>query len=354
VRFRSAPKAVETGEAPPTSDADDLRLLREAIEGLPVGVVVTEPGGRVIIRNRKATEPFGDVQADALAAEALRRVQAIAQAGIPHSESLELRGPVVRSLELQSWPLASGGTVAVVVDDSERRRLDAVRRDFVANVNHELRTPIGALGVLAEALEEEHDPTVVHRLTARIRGEVQRAHLVIEELLDFSRIDAETSVPSKDEVDLLEVATAAAERVAALADQRGVHISVEADDEAEHPTVLGSRAQLLSAVTNLVDTAVKFSDAGGSVAVAVGVVDGDATITVRDEGIGIPPKDLDREFERFYRVDGARDRRTGGTGLGLAIVRHVASNHGGAVHAESIEGAGSTFTVRIPRREVGA
>ncbi|HUP84544.1 MAG TPA: ATP-binding protein [Acidimicrobiales bacterium] len=349
MRFRNPPRGVPALPPPPTSlDAGDLQLLREALERLPVGVIVAELGGRVVLRNPKGDRPFGDVQADALAGEAVRRVQAEARRGVSQHESLELRGPVLRSLEVQALPLPSGGTVVILVDGSERRRLDAVRRDFVANVNHELRTPIGALGVLAEALAEETDAEVVHRLAARIRGEVQRAHQVIEELLDFSRVESDE--PTEDElVDLRDVVAAAAERVAAHAERRDVSIAIQG----VAAVVRGSRGQLVAAVTNLLDNAITYSDAGGVVEVAVDAPDGDdheqVEVLVTDRGIGIPAKDLDRIFERFYRVDSARDRRTGGTGLGLAIVRHAAANHGGTVDVESTEGAGSTFRVRLPR-----
>jgi two-component system sensor histidine kinase SenX3 len=350
VRFRSATRPHDDpplrDEGQVDADERELGLLRQAIFRLPIGVVVEDEDGHVVLRNATASEPFGDVQADALATEALRRVQAEARHGRACTESMELRGPVPRALELSAWPLEGGGTMAIVVDDSERRRLDAVRRDFVANVNHELRTPIGALGVLAEALADETDPHVVHRLAARIRGEVQRAHLVIEELLDFSRIEAE-ALAGAEPVDLHDVTAVAADRVAAHAEQRHVRVTVRTIDT-RSALVLGSRPQLLSAVTNLLDNAVKYSDAGAGVDVEVVVADGRVEVVVRDAGIGIPAKDLDRIFERFYRVDSARDRRTGGTGLGLAIVRHVAANHGGSVEVASTEGTGSTFTMRLP------
>lgn len=345
MKLRAArPPVASTARAPEVADLD---VLTDAIAALPVGVVVEDASGRVIASNWRAEAPFREVQADALAAAALRRLLAQARRGEPVSDVLELRSPTPRSLEMTAAPLAAGGVVAVVVDDSERRRLDAVRRDFVANVNHELRTPIGALGVLAEALADETEPAVVRRLSGRVQAEVQRAHQLIEELLDFSRVEADSDGARAD-VDLAEVVAAAIERVGPHAEQRQVSVRA-AEVIASAPVVVsGSRPQLLSAVANLLDNAVKYSDAGATVVVTVERAGGEATVEVRDDGIGIPSKDLDRVFERFYRVDAARDRRTGGTGLGLAIVRHVATNHGGTVEVSSVEGAGSTFTLRLP------
>ena len=349
MRLRGGPPAPAQPEpATGSIDTDDLAVLKDAIASLPVGVVVEDAAGRVVAGNPRAESPFGEVQADALASDALRRLLVRARQGERVSDVLELRSRTPRSLEMTADPLPSGGVVAVVVDNSERRRLDAVRRDFVANVNHELRTPVGALGVLAEALADETDLAVVRRLAGRVQAEVQRAHHLIEELLDFSRVESDSD-GAADDVDLAEVVTAAHERVAAQADQRrvGVRIATTSPGSA---TVRGSRPQLVSAVTNLLDNAVKYSDPGSVVDVAVEAApDGEAvTVVVRDQGIGIPAKDLDRVFERFYRVDAARDRRTGGTGLGLAIVRHVAANHGGRVDVSSVEGAGSTFRLWIP------
>jgi two-component system sensor histidine kinase SenX3 len=342
---REAPVAPAAEQLDNPVEAEDLAVLVDAIAALPVGVVVEDAAGRVVARNSRAEAPFREVQADALATEALRRLLARARAGERASDVLELRSPTPRSLEMTAWPLTAGGVAAVVVDDSERRRLDAIRRDFVANVNHELRTPIGALGVLAEALADETNLAVVQRLAGRVHAEVQRAHHLIEELLDFSRIEADSDGGS-DDVDVAELVATALESVAAQAERRRVLVRRAPVEGAV--VVRGSRPQLLSAITNLLDNAIKYSDERGVVDVVVAASGAGVSVTVRDEGIGIPAKDLDRVFERFYRVDASRDRRTGGTGLGLAIVRHVAANHGGTVDVSSVEGAGSTFTLRLP------
>ena len=327
---------------------EEIARLRVALDALPVGMVVCDESGREIVRSRRAVALVGDLQTDVLVARTLTELLAAARAGERQVQTLELTGPPARSVQMTAERLASGGAVAVVEDTSERSQLDAVRRDFVANVNHELRTPIGALGVLAEALAEESDVEVIHRLATRISAEVERARTLIEDLLELGRIEV-PQAERRDDVHVGDVARAAIERVVPLAGQHGVR--VEVDGCAPDVSVRGDEEQLVSAVANLLDNAVKYSDAGTSVVVECRARDEWVDIAVRDQGIGIPTKDLDRIFERFYRVDRARDRRTGGTGLGLAIVRHVAANHGGEVGVESREGEGSTFTLRLPRSQ---
>ncbi|MDQ3979532.1 MAG: ATP-binding protein [Actinomycetota bacterium] len=300
---------------------------------------------RTVASNQLARSPFGEVTGDALAGAVLSRAMAQARAGHAGSEALDLHGPQPRRLEVTASPLPDGGVVAVLVDATERRRLDAVRRDFIANVNHELRTPIGALGVLAEALSGQRDQATLDRLAGRISMEVDRARALIEDLLEFSRVEADLQ-RTREPVALADVVEMASARVSASAEQKGVHLDLP--DRAGLPTLVGDREQLVTAVANLLDNAVKYSEAGTTVRVTVSSEDEAVVIAVTDEGIGIPARDLDRIFERFYRVDAARDRRTGGTGLGLAIVRHVATNHGGTVSVRSQEGMGSTFTLRLP------
>ena len=346
-RNRSGDRRDDT--ARPQGGADDLARVVEALEGLPVGVVVEDEDGRTVASNALARSPLNDVQGDALASAVLGRVISAARAGERASETLDLHGSPARVIDIFASRLVSGGVVGVLVDTSERRRLDAVRRDFVANVNHELRTPIGALGLLAEALEEETDPAVVRRLAERISSEAERAGALIEDLLDFSRVDAADS-GTRTPVPVDAVVASATERVLAKADRHGVRLQV-GDKAGQDGIVAGDRDQLVSAVVNLIDNAVKYSDADSVVDICAAADGGWVDVVVADHGIGIPAKDVDRVFERFYRVDRARDRRTGGTGLGLAIVRHVASNHGGEVRVESHEGMGSTFTLRLPKAQ---
>jgi len=327
-----------------TAVESQLGRLVEALDCLPVGIVVTDDQGHELARNRRATSAVGDIQSDVLIVRALDELVMEGRNGSRHERTMELYGPPARSVRISVEPLPSGGAVAVVEDASLRRQLDAVRRDFVANVNHELRTPVGALGVLADALAGERDIEVVHRLAARVSTEAERARVLIEEILEFSSIEANRAAPHQP-VAVASVVDAAVERVLALSERRRVPVRVV---EAPDATVIGHRAQLTSAVVNLLDNAIKYSEPGSSVEVQVSATGSSVDIGVQDRGIGIPARDLDRIFERFYRVDRARGRGTGGSGLGLAIVRHVASNHGGEVLVESREGEGSTFTLRLP------
>jgi two-component system sensor histidine kinase SenX3 len=224
-------------------------------------------------------------------------------------------------------------------------RLEAVRRDFVANISHELKTPVGALGLLAETIAAEDDPGVTRRLAERMTGEAIRVGRIIDDLLALSRIEAEEH-PVRELVAIPDIVEEAVERIRSVADGHG--ITINAEEVGRRHTVRGDRRQLVSALANLLENACKYSDDGSTVRVA-SMADGTwVEIAVRDEGIGIPTSDLERVFERFYRVDRARSRETGGTGLGLAIVRHVAGNHRGDVRVESHEGEGSTFTLRLP------
>ena len=236
--------------------------------------------------------------------------------------------------------------VLVVIDDvTDRRRLEAVRRDFVANISHELKTPVGALGLLAETLLAEDDPTVSRRLAERMQTEAFRVGRTIDDLLALSQIEADEA-GLRDEVPVHLFIAEAVDRVRPAAEQQGITIEVVEPDP--RLVVVGDRRQLVSATYNLLDNAVKYSDRGSSVQVRARTDGRWIDLSVSDHGIGIPRRDLERVFERFYRVDRARSRETGGTGLGLAIVRHVASNHAGEVRVESLEGEGSTFTLRLP------
>jgi two-component system sensor histidine kinase SenX3 len=220
-----------------------------------------------------------------------------------------------------------------------------MRTDFVANISHELKTPVGALALLAEALIGEDESEVVTRLAEKMVSEAHRMGRTIEDLLELSRIELGES-PHREVVSVGLVAAEAVERVRHLADQR--EIAIDIVEPSRRLNAIGDRRQLVSAVANLVENGVKYSDPGCPVEVSAHTDGTWVDIVVRDHGIGIPARDLDRIFERFYRVDRARSRETGGTGLGLAIVRHVATNHGGSVSVNSQEGAGSTFTLRIP------
>jgi two-component system sensor histidine kinase SenX3 len=234
----------------------------------------------------------------------------------------------------------------MIEDITERYLVDAVRTDFVANISHELKTPVGALAVLAEALSQEDDLDIIHRLSEKMVDEAIRVGRTIDDLLELSRIEFGGEAV-KDEVDAEAIISESISRVSPLASTHAIKVAMI--ELATPLKVVGDRRQLVSAIGNLVENAVKYSEAGSAVEVTARA-DGDwVEFTVKDFGLGIPSRDLDRVFERFYRVDRARSRDTGGTGLGLAIVRHVANNHGGDVSVTSIEGEGSTFALKIPK-----
>jgi two-component system sensor histidine kinase SenX3 len=323
--------------------------LQRALEAIPQGVVLCDESGGIVYRNRTAAAFLSPRHGEALVVAAVDELLDHALAGDGRTRTLDLFGPPRRTLVVTSYPLEDDrrtvGGLVVVDDVTERRRLEAVRRDFVANISHELKTPVGALGLLAETLLDEDDPTVAHRLAERMFHEAVRVGRTIDDLLELSRIEAEESRP-REAVPVHLVVAEAVERARSAAEQRGTPIEVHEPDH--RLSVVGDRRQLVSAVYNLLDNATKYSEAGSPVEVATRVVGDAVEIDVRDHGVGIPARDLERIFERFYRVDRARSRETGGTGLGLAIVRHVAVNHAGDCRVSSREGEGSTFTLSFP------
>ncbi|HVM40402.1 MAG TPA: ATP-binding protein [Acidimicrobiia bacterium] len=339
----------------------DLRTISErlsaALHDLDDGVVVVDEHGSVVFRNEAADRFVGARHGEALAEEAMTELLAEALAGRQAVRDLHLFGPPRRSLAVRALPLSArdaGGAVAIIRDVSTVRNVDTVRRDFVANVSHELKTPIGALVALTEAIEGDDDAEVMRRLSRRVRHEADRLARIVDDLLDLSLIEAQEA-PERSLVAVSSLVSEAVERVHATADAAGIRIEVH--DIPGTAAVACDRRQVVSALTNLLDNAVKYSAIPGSegdvVDVAVGVEGPDVVIRVRDQGIGIPERDRDRIFERFYRVDRARSRDSGGTGLGLAIVRHVAQAHGGSVSVESTEGEGSTFTLLLPAPPAG-
>ena len=237
--------------------------------------------------------------------------------------------------------------VALLVDDlTDARRVDAVRKDFVANVSHELKTPVGALSLLAEAIRDGgDDPESVRRFADRMLVESARLSRLVQELIDLSRLQG--AEPRRDDpVPVRDFLDEAVDRTRLAAAAAGIEVVVKIADP--HLVVRGDAEQLTTAVANLIDNAVAYSPGGTRVGVTARRRGQDVEVAVTDQGIGIGPADRDRVFERFYRVDPARSRETGGTGLGLAIVKHIATNHGGRVDVWSVEGTGSTFTVTLP------
>ena len=239
------------------------------------------------------------------------------------------------------------GNVAVLIfDDSEARRLDAVRRDFVANISHELKTPIGGISILAEAISEgSDDPEMVKNFSERMKIEAARLSHLVQEIIDLSRIQDQNTTQNSQIVSLKHVIEEAIYQSKVRAEKRHVEINFVCEEDIEF---FGDRKQLVMAISNLVENAINYSPERTTVNVLLKKNEEIAEITITDQGVGIAEEDIDRIFERFYRVDSARSRETGGTGLGLSIVKHVVSNHGGDVHVWSVPGTGSTFTVLLP------
>jgi two-component system, OmpR family, sensor histidine kinase SenX3 len=365
-------------EAVSETSAESIRL-RRSLDTLPMGLVLCDESGTVVYRNEHADQLMTSRYGDAIAAQAVTELLAEAWSGGGAERTVDLYGPPRRTLQIRASLIDDGrrqlGVLAMIEDVSERRRLEEIRRDFIANVSHELKTPIGALGLLAETLLVERDLAVASRLAERIHLEAFRVTRIIDDLLDLSRLESE-GTPSREPVPAVLVMAEAIERVRSTADQRDIELVFEEPDPSV--IVFGDRRQLVSALGALLENGVAYSTEGGTVTVHAAIdeekigmsetevtdADGDAgaaetppapvvvlrtvRISVTDKGIGIPAKDLNRIFERFYRVDPGRARQTGGTGLGLSIARHVAQNHGGRVEVESREGEGSTFTLVLP------
>ena len=348
---------INGGVEPPTQmlSPDGLLIgrLQAALDLIEDGVVVSDADGNHVFRNAVARRHLSGHPDEVLADQAVTESLRHALRGEYPERRLDLFSPVPRQLVIRAFPIEGladpHGAVAVVVDVTERQRLESIRRDFVANVSHELKTPVGALSLLAETLDGEEDPEVVARLASRVAAEAERLGRIIDDLLDLSRIEA-NEAPRQEMVPLPVIVGQAVEPLRRVASSAGV--SLEVDEPPNHLAVPGDRRDLVSAVSNLVDNAIKYSEEGDLVQVRVLPNGDEVDISVVDQGVGIPARDLQRIFERFYRVDRARSRSTGGTGLGLSIVRHVAANHAGSVHVRSREGEGSTFTLRLPARVI--
>jgi two-component system, OmpR family, sensor histidine kinase SenX3 len=345
----------------PRPDRPDPRLEEEAglsrrlIDLMDPAVVLVGPDDAVLLANPSA-RALGILRGDRLLVPGLVEVARAVQLSGSRRADVALPGDLVgagprvvgvHGIRLSSGSVIGPGPVALVLTDvTEARRVEAVRRDFVANVGHELKTPVGALALLAEAVQgAADDPETVQRFAAGVRHEADRLARLVRELIDLSRLQGAEPLPTLVPVAVGTVVAEAVDRTRAAAAAKDIQLAVAAQPGL---VVRGVEAQLATALTNLLANAVVYSASGTTIAVGVRARSGFAEIAVTDSGIGIPRSDRSRVFERFYRVDQSRASSTGGTGLGLAIVKHVASNHGGAVTVWSEEGLGSTFTLRIP------
>ncbi|MFV0257530.1 MAG: sensor histidine kinase [Acidimicrobiales bacterium] len=352
------PSSNGSGGDAPVRDLAWVRADRfdRVLDALPLGVVVAVAAGTIRYRTALAGRYERGRHGDALVEAAIEEGIEEARSGRAAQRPLDLFGPPARSLVVRATPIQGPDGVAgvvVVIDDITRaQEIDRVRRDFVANVSHELRTPVGAIGLLAETLCDTDDQEAVDRLAGRLHHEAIRLGDLIDDLLALSKLES-GQVDEPVRVDLAEVVEIAHQRATTAAAARGIRVNVSLPDpDGGQPlTVDGDRRQIVSAVANLIDNAIKYSDPNGTVTVAVRRTGSSCVISVADDGVGIPDAALGRIFERFYRGDDARSRQTGGTGLGLSIVRHVTINHRGTVSVRSTEGVGSTFTMQLPAAE---
>jgi len=329
------------------------RELHDALHTLQSGALLVGPHDEILVVNEPGVA-LGLARGSRVGfADLLEKVREVRAAQQPY------RGPVLREfhpgedkLELTSriTPMVDGNVLVIADDESSQKRVEAVRRDFVANISHELKTPIGAISVLAEAVDAaKDDPEAVERFVRCMQLETSRLAELVNQIIDLSRLQSTDPLLNHDVVDVAEVVTEAISRSQERANQRGVTLMLARTADAR---VMGDRWQLADAVTNLVQNAINYSDERARVTLSIMTVtaDGDmfVEIKVSDNGIGIKPEDQERIFERFYRVDYGRSRQSGGTGLGLSIVRHIAVAHGGTVRVWSRPGQGSTFTLRLP------
>ena len=330
----------------------------QIVDALDDGVLLLDGAGRLLVANPAARSWFGlaDDLRPGLPAQRVLGVPQVsalaeraARAGAPVVGTFTLVFPEPRTLAMRAFPLAdrgpTGRIVVTMADITQRRRLEVLRRDFVANASHELKTPVAAVRALAETLQTAlpDDPEAGHRFAERIGREAERLDTLVRDLLDLSRV--ERGALDVEPVDLVGLVKEVAGGYADLAEERRITLGTELRPGV---TMRGDRAQLALLLSNLIDNALRHTPAQGTVHVRLDPAEGRALLQVADTGEGIPAGELPRVFERFYRVDKARARQTGGTGLGLAIVRHVAEAHGGTVRVDSELARGTTFTVSLP------
>jgi two-component system sensor histidine kinase SenX3 len=349
------------------SETQRLRLLYEDEPSLPDGaaevlsiigrayVIVDAIDG--VVRASPAAYAFGLVRGHTVVhSELLDLTARVRRDGVIEQEQLELpRGPLGQGTIVVQVRVAALGAeyILILADDrTEITRSEEIRNDFVANVSHELKTPVGAISLLAEAIDDAaEDEVAVRRFAQRMHKESGRLSALVQDIIELSRLQGADVVRRGKAVDIDSVVAEAVDRNKLPAESK--HIDIVVGGSASKP-VYGDRDLLMTALRNLIDNAIRYSPEGTRVGVGVRSRDGLVQISVTDQGSGITPEEQERIFERFYRIDAARSRQTGGTGLGLSIVKHVVSNHGGEVTVWSQAGQGSTFTVRLPEMEGSA
>jgi two-component system sensor histidine kinase SenX3 len=313
--------------------------------------IILDSTGKIIFETSK-TSLLNLVSEGKVTSEELSAlVRVVRRTGKSQEGSIEVaRGPIgkgKRELQITATLISPDGAVLILVDDEgEKQRVDAVRRDFITNISHELKTPIQALTLNSDALlEVKNEPDKVILFANKIKTQANRLNDLVQEIINLSKLQDSDPLDMADQVEVIDVINEAVDQCEAVAEARNVLIDI---GEVDNSTVIGNHNQLVMAVHNLVENAINYSSDKTRVTISTKVDSQIIEILVKDQGIGIADENLDRIFERFYRVDPARSRATGGTGLGLSIVKHVVKNHGGEVKVWSAPGVGSTFAIRLP------
>lgn len=328
-----------------TNTEDQLESLMDALDLLPIGVVIVDAKLNRRLRNNAAAAMTGVRYVDILVDQAVDEMLEQVKTTKSGERVLEAVAGTTRFFKIRGQDMDHQRAIVTIEDITEKSRIDTVQTDFVANLSHELKTPIGAVAALADSLNGETETEVVWRLAERIVTESHRMSRIVDDLLDLSRVEF-GGTDEWTEIDLGPVLVEVVSTNQHSAKRQGLGLSLTGSAEL---MVRGDRSHLVSVFSNLVDNAIKYSEAGGIVLVESMIQGDEIVVNVTDHGIGIAERDQKRIFERFYRVDKARSRATGGTGLGLSIVRHIVLEHGGSIDVRSEEGIGSTFMVRLPR-----
>lgn len=337
----------------------DIELGERALPDLLIGVLEQLEGASMIlapgdipIYQSAAIDELGILRENRIESqELLALVRVVRRTSTKQQGSIEIaRGPIgegKHELTVNVIPLADENMVLVLMsDESEAQRVHEVRRDFVANISHELKTPIGALSLLSEAvLGAKDDPEAVKKFATRMQSEAKRLTDLVQEIIQLSRVQDSDPLKVAQEFGVNDLIKEAIDQCKTTADARHIWVNFT---ETEDFTVKGDREQLIMAIHNLIENAINYSPEATNVSITSTLQDSIVDIAVTDQGIGIPETEIERIFERFYRVDPARSRQTGGTGLGLSIVKHIVTKHGGEIKVWSSENVGSTFSMRLP------
>jgi len=326
-------------------------LLLNTLNQLDGASLIVAPGEIPVFSNPEA-ENLGILRDGRIQSEELlASIRVVRRTNVKQTGTIEIaRGPIgegKREITVNLIPLSEGELVLVLLkDESEAQRVHEVRRDFVANISHELKTPIGALSLLSEAvLGAKDDSEAVTKFAGRMQIEAKRLTDLVQEIIQLSRVQDSDPLQEAHIIRVSEIIKEALDQCRTTAESRKITLSFSQTGDA---LILGDRDQLTMAVHNLIENAINYSPVDTKVSVSTTLENGIVTISISDQGIGIPESEIERIFERFYRVDPARSRETGGTGLGLSIVKHIVTKHGGEISVWSAENVGSTFSIRLP------